>query len=61
MIWWVVAFFLNSPFLVLFSFIYIPIFLMMAWSEEGDLVLRYGNSYVKYYQKTSAFFPKRGS
>jgi len=61
MIWWVIAFFLNSPFLVLFSFIYIPIFLMMAWSEEGDLVLRYGNSYIKYYQKTGAFFPKRGS
>ena len=61
LIWWVIAFFLNSPFLVLLSFIYIPIFLMMSWSEERDLVLRYGNSYVKYYQKTGAFFPKRGS
>ena len=37
--WWVIAFFLNSPFLALFSFIWIPIFHMMCWAEEKDLVI----------------------
>lgn len=58
-LWWVIAFLLNSPFLVLFSFFYIPIFLIMSWAEEQDLLLRYGESYAAYCRKTGAFFPRR--
>ena len=58
-LWWVIAFLLNSPFLVLFSFFYIPIFLIMSWAEEQDLLLRYGESYAVYCRKTGAFFPRR--
>lgn len=35
-LWWVMAFFLNSPFLVLFSFVYVPIMILMCWAEEQD-------------------------
>ncbi len=58
-LWWVIAFLLNSPFLVLFSFFYIPIFLIMSWAEEQDLLLRYGENYAAYCRKTGAFFPRR--
>jgi len=57
-LWWVMAFFLHSPFLVVFSFIFIPIFLLLCWTEEHDLVLRFGDEYVKYHQNTGAFWPK---
>jgi methanethiol S-methyltransferase len=61
--WWVFAFLLNSPFLALYSFIYIPIFLLMCWAEEQDLLLRYGEAYAEYYRRTGAFWPRlrRGS
>ncbi|RME46692.1 MAG: hypothetical protein D6791_07630 [Chloroflexi bacterium] len=58
--WWVIAFLLHSPFLVLFSFIWVPIFAIMCWAEEQDLVLRYGEAYEAYRQRTGAFIPKRG-
>ncbi|MGW8250170.1 MAG: methyltransferase family protein [Anaerolineales bacterium] len=57
-LWWVIAFMLNSPFLVLFSFFYVPIFLILCWAEEQDLLLRYGKSYADYCRRTGAFFPK---
>lgn len=59
-VWWVIAFLLNSPFLFLLSFIYIPIFIMMCFAEEQDLIWRYGDSYVEYMKNTPAFFPKKG-
>lgn len=55
----VVAFLLNSPFLALFSLIYFPIFLLLSYAEEQDLMLRYGDSYVEYCKRTGAFWPKR--
>lgn len=61
MLWWVMAFLLNSPFLVLFSFIWLPIFYWMCLAEEKDLVLRYGRSYIEYQQHTGRFIPKRNS
>jgi protein-S-isoprenylcysteine O-methyltransferase Ste14 len=56
--WWVIAFLLNSPFLALISFIWVPIFLAMCWAEEKDLVIRYGEPYVEYRERTGFFFPK---
>ncbi len=58
-LWLVIAFLLHSPFLVLFSFIYFPIFLIMCVVEEHDLILRFGASYADYIRSTGAFFPKR--
>ena len=56
--WWVIAFFLNSPFLALFSFIWIPIFYIMCWAEEKDLVIRYGQEYLEYKSNTGCIVPK---
>jgi protein-S-isoprenylcysteine O-methyltransferase Ste14 len=55
----VIALVLNSPFLTLFSLIYFPIFIIICFAEEQDLLLRYGNAYAKYCQRTGAFWPKR--
>jgi protein-S-isoprenylcysteine O-methyltransferase Ste14 len=57
-LWWAIAFFLHSPFLVLFSFVYLPVFLLLCWAEEHDLVLRFGDAYIEYYRRTGAFWPK---
>ena len=58
--WWVIAFLLNSPFLVLYSFVWIPVFLLMCLAEERDLVIRYGQAYEEYRQRTGFLIPKRG-
>lgn len=58
-LWWVIAFLLHSPFLVLFSFVYIPIFVMMCFAEEQDLLWRYGDAYAEYCRRTGAFWPRR--
>ena len=57
-LWFVIAFLLNSPFLVIFSFYWIMIWYFMVMAEEKDLLLRYGNSYEEYRSRTGAFFPK---
>ncbi len=60
--WWIslaIAFLLHSPFLVLFSFIYFPIFIVICYAEEQDLLLRYGDAYAEYCKRTGAFWPKR--
>jgi methanethiol S-methyltransferase len=50
---------LNSPFLTLYSMIFFPIFLVLCYAEEQDLLLRYGDAYVEYCRRTGAFWPKR--
>ncbi len=60
-LWWVMAFLFNSPFLVLFSFIWIPVWYWWCVAEEKDLILRYGASYQAYRDRTGMFFPKRKS
>jgi protein-S-isoprenylcysteine O-methyltransferase Ste14 len=57
----VIAILLHSPFLTLFSLIYFPIFVIMCHAEEQDLLLRYGEAYAKYCQRTRAFWPKKRS
>jgi len=59
-IWLVIALLLNSPFLALFSFVYFPVFLLMCFAEEQDLLWRYGDAYAEYCKRTGAFFPKSG-
>ncbi len=57
--WWVIAFLLHSPFLVLFSFVWIPVFYLVCVAEEKDLVIRYGEKYLEYKEKTGFIIPKR--
>jgi len=57
--WMWMGFLLNSPFLVLFSLVFFPVFLIMCAAEEHDLLLRFGDSYAKYMRTTGAFFPMR--
>jgi protein-S-isoprenylcysteine O-methyltransferase Ste14 len=54
-----IGFMFNSPFLVAFSLIDIPMYLIMCRAEEQDLILRFGDSYVDYMKTTGAFIPKR--
>lgn len=57
--WWVIAFLLHSPFLVLFSFVWIPVFYVMCLAEEKDLIIRYGEEYIEYKRNTGFIIPKR--
>lgn len=57
--WWVLALLLNSPFLVLYSFVWIPIFILMCLAEERDLVIRYGEAYEQYREHTGFLLPKK--
>jgi protein-S-isoprenylcysteine O-methyltransferase Ste14 len=59
MLWWVFAFLLQSPFMAIFSFIYMPIFIMMCFAEEQDLLWRYGDAYAEYCRRVGAFWPRR--
>jgi protein-S-isoprenylcysteine O-methyltransferase Ste14 len=56
--WFVLAFVLHSPFLVLYSLVWIPIFLRMCQAEEEDLLLRFGQEYREYQQRTGMLFPR---
>jgi protein-S-isoprenylcysteine O-methyltransferase Ste14 len=57
-IWWIVPFLLNSPFLAIFSLIWIPIFYLFCIYEERDLMIRYGDFYLEYKAETGMFIPK---
>ena len=57
--WFPIALFLNSPFLALYSFIWIPIFYIMCIAEERDLVVRYGDPYLEYRDRVGFLIPKR--
>ncbi len=58
-IFMVIAFILNSPFLIIFSLTWFPIFYLISVAEEKDLVLRYGKDFVEYRNKTGMFLPRR--
>lgn len=57
--WWVVAFLLHSPFLALYSLVWIPIFVAICIAEERDLVIRYGKAYEEYRSRTGFMLPRR--
>lgn len=59
LLWFTVAFWLHSPFLVLYSFVWLAVEYGMVMAEERDLVLRFGQAYVEYRQRTPAFLPRR--
>jgi len=55
----VIALYLNSPLLAVLSFIFFPTFYYFCIVEERDLVIRYGQDYIHYRERTGMFFPKR--
>lgn len=58
-LWFPIALFLNSPFLVLYSFIWIPVLYIMCIAEERDLVIRFGQPYIEYRNRVGFLIPKR--
>lgn len=57
-LWWVIAFLVHSPFLVLISFAYIPVWYYWCKAEEKDLLIRYGIAYKEYTDQVGFWFPK---
>lgn len=58
LLWLTMATLLHSPFLALFSLLWLPVEYLMVMAEEKDLVLRYGQAYEAYRQRTPAFLPR---
>jgi protein-S-isoprenylcysteine O-methyltransferase Ste14 len=58
LLWFTVALWLHSPFLVLYSFVWLGVEYAMVMAEERDLVLRFGQPYVDYRRRTPAFWPR---
>jgi methanethiol S-methyltransferase len=58
-LWWVIAFLVNSPFLIMFSFVYLPIWYYFCIAEENDLNIRYGKAYEEYCKKVGFWIPRR--
>jgi methanethiol S-methyltransferase len=56
--WFVIALLLHSPFLTLYSLVWLPLEYAMVMAEEPDLVRRFGAAYQAYREKTPPFFPK---
>lgn len=55
----IIALFLNSLFLVLYSILVLVIsFPIIIYFEEKDLVKRFGAKYVEYRKRTGCIFPK---
>ena len=57
-LWWAFAFLVHSPFLAIFSFLYVPVWYYMCVAEERDLLIRYGTAYEEYCAKTGFWLPK---
>lgn len=58
-LWFPIALWLNSPFLVFYSFIWIPIFYIMCVAEEKDLIIRFGQPYLDYRERVGFLIPKK--
>ena len=57
-IWCTLALILNSPFLFLYSIVWFPLFYWFCKEEEKDLLIRYGEQYFDYKERTGMFFPR---
>ena len=57
-LWWVFAFLAHSPFLALFSFLYVPVWYYFCVAEERDLLIRDGAAYEEYRKNTGFWIPR---
>ncbi len=57
-LWFAFSLILNSPFLAIYSLVFIPMFISMCFAEEKDLQLRMGKKYTIYKEKTGFIIPK---
>jgi methanethiol S-methyltransferase len=55
----VIAFFCHSPFLVIYSIIWFPLYYILSLAEEKDLVLRYKDAYIQYQKDVGMFWPRK--
>ncbi len=55
----VAALILNSPFLILFSLLWIPAFYLLCRIEEKELELQLGEEYLNYKETTGFFVPRK--
>jgi len=55
----VIAFFCHSPFLVIYSILWFPVYYIICLSEEKDLILRYKDAYIQYQKDVGMFWPKK--
>jgi protein-S-isoprenylcysteine O-methyltransferase Ste14 len=58
-IWFAIAFAVNSPFLVLYSLVWLPVFFLFCIVEERDLLRRFGDAYADYRREVGMLFPRR--
>lgn len=58
LLWPAIALGLNSQMMLALGALWIPLGIIMALTEETDLVIRFGEPYIKYRSKTGMFFPK---
>lgn len=58
LLWFAIAIGAHSLFLVLYSFVWIPIYWVACHVEEADLVRRYGQDYEEYQKRVGMFIPK---
>jgi protein-S-isoprenylcysteine O-methyltransferase Ste14 len=56
-----VALLLDSPFLALLTFAYIPLWAYICKAEEKDLIIRYGQAYEQYRNQTGFWLPRRST
>ena len=57
-LWFAIALLLDCPFLVLWSLVYIPLWVYICVAEEKDLLIRYGRAYEDYRKRTGFWFPR---
>ncbi len=57
-IWILMGFAMNSPFLALYSLIWIPVALAVCRAEEKDMLFKFGKEYEEYRNRTPMFIPK---
>lgn len=60
-VWVLIGLGSHSPFLAVYSLLWIPVCVFVCHAEERDLILRFGSAYEEYCRKTNAFWPGRGS
>lgn len=51
LLWFAIAFICHSPFLAVLSLVQVPVFFLLCFAEEQDLLVRFGDDYAQYIQR----------